>query len=942
MRIPTATYRIQFHSGFKFEAAKNIIAYLADLGISDLYASPIFKARAGSTHGYDVVDPTQLNPELGTSNDFEALVSEIKHHEMGWVQDIVPNHMAYDSQNTWLMDVLENGLDSDFSDYFDIEWDQAYEGIKGRVLAPMLGNFYGEALQNGEIKLQYEESGLSVDYHGFKLPVRIESYGKFISQNLGQVAREIGKRHPDFLKLLGILHLIKSIPHETKGKDRYAQLAFIKVLLWELYTQNPEVKDFMDSNIQVFNGEKGNPESFNLLDNLLQEQFYRLSFWKVGAEEINYRRFFTVNELISMRVQEIKVFHKTHDLISQLVEDGKITGLRIDHIDGLYDPTEYLKRLREKNGDVYITVEKILELAENLPDIWPIQGTSGYDFLNYVNGIFCQTDSEQQFTDIYTKFVRAETSYEQLFIEKKQLIVEKNLAGDVDNLAQILKKIAGQSRLSIDFTMNGLKRTLSDVLVLFPVYRTYVNGDGFREEDRIYIKAVIEAARERIPLLLNELNYIEKLLLLEWEESLTEEEKALRLHFVMRLQQLSGPLMAKGIEDTLFYLYNRHLALNEVGGNPGKFGITTAEFHEANQKQNTDWPHKMNATATHDTKRGEDVRARLNVLSEIPEEWEKQVKTWSEINRSQKIDVRGKAAPVPNDEYFFYQTLVGSYPFNESEQESFVGRVKDYMLKSVREAKLHTAWLRPDSAYEEGFLAFVEKVLEPSESNQFMKEFLPFQKWVAGYGIFNSLSQVLLKYTAPGVPDTYQGTELWDLSMVDPDNRRPVDYEARILCLKNMKEKTQTDSGKLIQELLANQADGRIKLFLTHKVLQARKENLEVFLEGDYQPLEVVGKFKDHIVAFARNYKNPTGSAGMRSIITIAPRFLTSLVESGQPPLGEQVWADTQLQLPSGSLSTWRDAIANQTISGSGAIAIGQILQHFPVALLISQTSAIA
>jgi (1->4)-alpha-D-glucan 1-alpha-D-glucosylmutase len=929
MRIPTATYRIQFHSEFKFEAARNILAYLAELGISDLYASPIFKATPGSTHGYDVTDPTQLNPELGTPEDFEALVSEIKNHDMGWVQDIVPNHMAYHSQNAWLMDVLENGLDSDFSDYFDIEWDQAYEDIKGRVLAPMLGNFYGEALHNGEIQLNYEESGLSVNYYALKLPVRIESYGRFIGQNLGQVARELGRRHPDFLKLLGILYLIKSIPNETKGKERYAQIAFVKVLLWELYTQNPEVKEFIDSNVKLFNGEKGNPDSFHLLDTLLQDQFYRLSFWKVGAEEINYRRFFTVNELISMKVQEIKVFNKTHDFVSQLVEQEKVTGLRIDHIDGLYDPTEYLKRLREKTGDVYITVEKILELEEDLPEGWPVQGTSGYDFLNYVNGIFCRTESEKQFTDIYTKINRSESSYEQLFIEKKQLIVEKNLAGDVDNLAQILKKIASQSRLGIDFTMNGLKRTLSEVLVLFPVYRTYVNGDGLSEEDRTYIKAVIEEARGRIPLLLNELNYIEKLLLLEWEESLTEEQRGLRLHFVMRLQQLSGPLMAKGIEDTLFYLYNRLLALNEVGGNPGKFGITIDEFHEVNQKQSTAWPYKMNATATHDTKRGEDVRARLNVLSEIPEEWEKQVKTWIEINRSQKIDVRGKAVPVPNDEYFFYQTLVGSYPFNESENESFVGRVKDYMLKSVREAKLHTAWLRPDSAYEEGFLAFVEKVLEPSESNQFMKEFLPFQKWVAGYGIFNSLSQVLLKYTAPGVPDTYQGTEFWDLSMVDPDNRRPVDYEQRISSLKDIKEKAQTDSLKLIDELFSSKEDGRIKLFLTHKVLQARKENLEVFQKGDYLPVEVVGKFKDHIVAFARSFGDTTA-------IAIAPRFFTTLVQPGEYPLGEQVWADTQLQLPQGSSSTWRDAIADQTISGSGAIAIGQILQHFPVALLLS------
>lgn len=929
MRIPASTYRFQFHSEFPFQSAKNIIAYLAELGISDIYASPIFKARKGSTHGYDVVDPTLLNPELGTSEDFETLVSDIKARDMGWVQDIVPNHMAYDSENTWLMDVLENGTDSEASDYFDIEWEHPYEDFKGRVLAPMLGNFYGESLENGEIQLQYDESGLTVNYYSLRLPVKIESYTRFLTQNLGQLARLLGRRHPDFVKLLGIFYLIKNAPAEPRGKERYDEIAFVKGLLWELYTQNPEVKDFIDNNIKFFNGENEHQDRFTYLDSLLNEQFYRLSFWKVGAEEINYRRFFTVNELISVKVQEIKVFHKTHAFISQLVEEGKVTGLRIDHIDGLYDPTEYLKRLRAKVGDAYITVEKILEFKEKLPETWQIQGTSGYDFLNYVNGIFCQGKNEQQLTDLYQKFTGIDTPYEQLFIDKKQLILEKNLAGDIDNLARILKTIAGQTRLGIDFTMNGLKRTLAEVLVLFPVYRTYVNGDGLSKEDPTYIKEVIEAARGRIPLLVNELNFIEKLLLLEWEESLTPEQKGLRLHFVMRLQQLSGPLMAKGIEDTLFYVYNRLISLNEVGGHPGKFGLTIADFHKFNQEQNSTWTHKMNATATHDTKRGEDARARLNVLSEIPEEWENQVETWSDINRSCKIDVRGKAVPAPNDEYFFYQTLVGSYPFNESENEAFVGRIKDYMLKSVREAKLYTAWLRPDSAYEEGFLAFVDKVLDFDESNSFIQEFLPFQKRVAGYGIFNSLSQTLLKYTSPGVPDTYQGTELWDLSMVDPDNRRPVDYEQRITFLKEIKEKAQTDILKLIDGLLSHKEDGRIKLFLTYKVLQAIKANIAVFQKGDYQPLEVSGKFKEHIVAFAR-------SNGNKTIVIITPRFLTSLIKPGKYPLGEQVWQDTCVHLPSGASSSWQDAITNQKIQTNGTLPVGEALKYFPVALLSS------
>jgi (1->4)-alpha-D-glucan 1-alpha-D-glucosylmutase len=929
MRIPTATYRIQFHPGFKFQAAQNIISYLAELGISDIYASPIFKARQGSTHGYDVVDPTQINPELGTLDDFEALVSEIQRHNMGWIQDIVPNHMAYDSQNAWLMDVLENGLDSESAEYFDIEWEHPYEDFKGRVLAPMLGNFLGECLENGEIQLNYEEQGLSINYYSLKLPVRIESYALFISQHLGQLAKELGRRHPDFIKLLGLLYLIKNIPSETKGKERYDQIAFVKGLLWELYTQNHEIQEFIDGNIKLFNGEKGNPESFNLLETLLNEQFYRLAFWKVGAEEINYRRFFTVNELICVKIQENRVFHKAHALVSQLVEEGKVTGLRIDHIDGLYDPTEYLKRLRNKVGDIYITVEKILELNEQLPSAWPIQGTSGYDFLNYTNGVFCRQDSEQDFTDIYTRYTGSTNSYGQLFIEKKQLIVDKNLAGDVDNLAQILKKIAGQSRLGSDFTMNGLKRTLGEVLALFPVYRTYVNGDGLSEDDSRYIKEAIEEAKSRIPLLLNELNFIEKLLLLDWVDSLTDEQRSLRLHFLMRMQQLTGPLMAKGIEDTLFYVYNRLLALNEVGGNPGHFGISLDEFHQFNQQQSIAWPHKMNATATHDTKRGEDARTRLNVLSEIPDEWEKEVITWTEINRSKKVQVRGRAVPVPNDEYFFYQTLLGAYPFQKHENEHFIQRVKDYLLKSVREAKLHTAWLRPDTEYEEGFLTFVDQVLEPSDSNPFLQQFLPFQKWVAEYGILNSLSQTLLKYIAPGVPDTYQGTEFWDLSMVDPDNRRPVDYSQRIAALQEIKDKTQSDILKLIDELFAHKEDGRIKLFLTHRVLQSRKENLAVFQKGEYQPLEVQGKFKEHIVAFARCWNQKT-------IVAIAPRFLTRLIQPGELPLGDKVWEDTHILIPQGMPETWNNTISTQSMSAEGTLSVGQALQHFPVALLMS------
>lgn len=930
MRVPTTTYRIQFHAGFDFKAANDIISYLAELGITDLYASPIFKAREGSTHGYDVVDSNHLNPELGTSENFEELVSKIQENGMGWVQDIVPNHMAYDTQNQFLMDVLENGHDSDYFDYFDIEWNHPDENLKGRILAPMLGNFYGDCLENGEIQLNYDEGGLSVNYYSLKLPICLASYAKFITHNLGRLAKELGRRHPDFIKLLAILYLIKSAPSETKGKERYDQIAFVKGLLWELYIQNPSVKEFIDKNIEFFNGEKGNPESFYGLDSLLADQFYRLCFWKVGAEEINYRRFFTVNELISVKVEELKVFHKTHALIFQMIEEGKFTGLRIDHIDGLYDPTEYLKRLREKTGDIYITVEKILEQKEDLPSYWPIEGTSGYDFLNYVNGIFCCGDNEQQFTDIYFRFARVNTNYEQLFKDKKGLIIEKNLAGDVDNLAQLLKKISGKSRHGNDFTRLGLARALSAVLTIFPVYRTYINQEGLRESDRTYVKDAIAKAKQQEPRLLKELDFIEKLFLLEEEESLTPEQREQQRHFVMKLQQLTGPLMAKGIEDTLFYVYNRFLSLNEVGGSPGHFGISLADFHEFNRKQQEVWPHKMNATATHDTKRGEDVRARINVLSEMPEEWEKQVKAWSEINRPQRKNLKGRMVPAPNDEYFFYQTLVGTLPFEGIENTDFIERMKHFMIKAVREAKVHTAWLRPDNDYEAAFMAFVDNVLEPSEENQFMKEVMPFWKRIAQYGIFNSLSQTLLKATAPGVPDFYQGTEFWDFSHVDPDNRRPVNFEHRVAVLREIKERAQADILKLIEELIVTREDARIKLFLIAKVLEARKQYEQVFQEGNYQPLEAIGKFKDRVVAFARTY-------GDRTIVTVAPRFLTTLIQPEEMPLGEEVWGDTSLEFAGEIPSVWKNAITEQMIKTDGKLAIGEALKIFPVALLISQ-----
>ncbi len=943
MHIPASTYRIQFNPNFTFESAQAIVPYLSELGISDLYASPIFKARQGSDHGYDVVDPNQINSALGGREKFAELIGLLQRYQLGWIQDIVPNHMAYDSENLWLMDVLEHGEDSDYHSYFDIDWNHPYEDIKGRILVPLLGNFFGHCLENGEIQLSYGESGLQVNYYDLHLPIRASSHAKLIARDLGRLRQKLGQNHPDFIRLLGILYIFNSIAEQSSGRLRREQGLFAKSLLWELYS-NPDIQQFIDENILFFNGVPGHPESFDALDNLLSEQHYRLSFWKVGAEEINYRRFFTVNELISLRVENKKVFENTHHLIHELISTGKMRGLRIDHIDGLYDPSRYLERLREKMGDVYIAVEKILELEqeyfarfEELPRDWPIQGTSGYDFLNCVNGLFCRREQARRLTEIYVAFTDLPANYEELILDKEQLIIDKNLAGDIQNLAILLKEISRQYRYGRDFTLNGLGRAVRQVLALFPIYRTYVNLEGkLDQRDRVYVEDAVRRARAFVPQLLNELNFIEKVLLLDFDEYLSQEEQFQWLHFVLKFQQLTSPLMAKGVEDTLLYVFNRFLALNEVGGKPSQSGISASAFHTYCQHQKDYWPHTMNTTSTHDTKRSEDVRSRLMVLSEIPDEWEALVMGWRDLNQDHKVKNTDRLIPDANDEYFLYQTLVGSFPFYDYEYPTYVERIKAYSVKAVREAKVHTAWLRPDTDYEDGFIQFVEKLLDLSEDNLFLKQLKTFHQRISFYGILNSLSQTLLKITAPGLPDFYQGNELWDFSLVDPDNRRPVDFKKRIDWLQDIKCQIDHDITTLLEDLKSNWMDGRLKLFLTRQGLATRTQYLEVYQRGTYQPIDIMGQYHNHVVAFARRLDQDT-------LITVVPRFFTDLVEPGEYPLSKSKWDDTSLDLPP-ELSTfsWLNTLTGERLEGGDSVLVGQILQQFPVAILVNQPSDLA
>jgi len=929
MNIPLTTYRLQFNAGFTFRDALSIVDYLSRLGVSCIYASPIFRARKGSTHGYDIIDPREINPEIGSVADFEELSAAARGSGLLWLQDIVPNHMAYSGENKLIIDLLENGRRSRYFNYFDINWQYPYEGMRSRLLAPFLGKFYGESLENGEIKLAYDTDGFHLCYYDVRLPLRIESYIKVLTFQLSSLKHNLGAEHPDLVRLLGVLYTLKNLPPHEDCRELYSHINFIKKALWDLYSGNRHIREYVDNTIEIFNGRRGDPNSFNMLEILHTEQFFRLSFWKVAAEEVNYRRFFNINELISLRVEDEEVFSFTHEFIFRSLDENMFCGVRVDHIDGLYDPAQYLRRLRDRTPEACVYVEKVLGFGEELPVTWPVQGTTGYDFLNYVNGLFCDTKNEEAFTRMYDRFIGFAMNYRNLVFDKKRLIIGKYMAGDIDALAQLMKGISNRYRYASDITIYGLKRALVDVLALFPIYRTYISHERYSDTDRIVISRVVDKAKQENPGLMHELTFIEDFLLLNFKDYFSEDDKRQWINFVMRFQQYTGPLMAKGVEDTVLYVYNRLISLNDVGGNPGKFGVNIAEFHRFNERRARHWPHTLNATATHDTKRGEDARARINVLSEIPGRWRRNVKLWSMLNRPKKKPAGEREMPDRNDEYQLYQTLVGTFPFHESEYTAYIQRIKTYAIKAVREAKINTAWLKPDEEYEEAFISFIDSILSPDGDNKFLRSFLPFQKMVADYAIVNSLSQTLLKAAAPGTPDFYQGSEMWDLSLVDPDNRRQIDFAARDAFLNDIIARDNLDRAALIDDLFEHREDGRIKLFLIYRLLQARRRHRNIFTLGSYVPLSVTGKKLDNVIAFARY-------SGKAWAIAAAIRFPVKLMKSGRYVAGHAAWADTSILLPADAPPIWSDAVTGAAISASGTLPVAELFREFPVTLLIS------
>jgi (1->4)-alpha-D-glucan 1-alpha-D-glucosylmutase len=918
MDMPRATYRIQFNSSFGFRDANAIAPYLAELGISHVYASPIFRARKGSAHGYDIVDPNEINPELGTQADFEELVATLKSYGIGWIQDIVPNHMAYDGDNPYLADVLEKGRRSRFADVFDIDWksgggsyrDRDLEPFLEPLLAPFLGRTYAECLERGEMKILLGASGLVVKVGGLHFPVNAKSCTTILGPVPGLPARVAGQSG------------------ESITDDEFTRL---KQDLWGLYEAGGTGRQFIDARLEEVNGSPGHPGSFAALDAVLSSQFYRLAHWRLSAEEINYRRFFDISDLIGVRVEDGDVLSLTHNLIFRLIERGLIDGLRIDHIDGLFDPTAYLGQVRQRLPGMYLIVEKILGNGEDLPAAWPVQGTTGYDFLNAVNGLFVMEKSAGPMERLYRAFTGLAGNPAQLLREKKRLALNTLFRGELERLCRLTKRIASGTIRGRDLTGSRLRQALAEVLIAFPVYRTYIDGGVIRDADPRYIGKALAEARSTGPGLDAEIDFIAALFDSGGSDAAggvgAEQARAWRGLF----QQFSSPLTAKGFEDTFLYVYNRLLSLNEVGGYPQHFGVSSRDFHRFCSERRKRWPESLNATATHDTKRGEDARARLNVLSEIPGPWTKQIRHWGRINRRRKSPVRGKPAPDRNDEYLLYQALIGAFPFEGNTRE-FRDRVKAYAVKALREARRHTSWIEPDGDYEGACLRFLEAILAPVEDNRFIAAFSRFQQRIDCLGALNSLSQTLIKMTAPGVPDFYQGTELWDLSLVDPDNRRPVDFAHRRGMLAAIHTGFENDRESLIEDMLSAMEDGRIKMFLIWRALSERRRFAEVFNGGEYIPLSPVGRRRNSVVAFARR-------KGPQWAVIVVPRLLHAWLKDGELPLGQGHWADTSLTPVNGMPTIWRDAITGEELVFESKFPVGRILQRFPVALLIGGDS---
>jgi malto-oligosyltrehalose synthase len=1087
-----STYRLQFNAQFTFRDATRIVPYLHSLGVTHVYASPYFTAQPGSPHGYDVCRHDQLNPEIGTPEDYAAFVSALHEHGLGQVLDVVPNHMAASSANPWWMDVLENGPSSPYAHYFDIDWQPVKDELAGKVLLPILGEQYGSALEAGQLLLAVTDRGLMLNYFDHVLPIGPKTTLQLLSHRLDELKAALGESSDAFLEYQSILTAIQHLPPAStrareEMEERHREKEVIRRRLRKLRDDEPQVAEFLERNVAEFNGTPGDARSFDRLDELLRSQVYRLCHWRSASDEVNYRRFFDVNGLAAICVESADVFERSHRLVMQLLARGDVEGLRIDHIDGLLDPARYLWRLQwaylaelawrvfadkmgangavsaeppvlaiaaddsarplpsaadgadyslppaemagaisavvldqaieeqhaataileaapslprwtelrplvlrmlcdrlklpypdrallelgkspirsEKDSTMavpdendvyartftsavelplYVVVEKILGPDEPLPDAWPVAGTSGYDFLQLVNGLLVDPQGFRELTRGYERFVGEKLEFSEVMYRCKVLILRFSMSSELQMLAHRLNRISEDHRRSRDLTLNMLRLALRETLASFPVYRTYAGPAGVSERDRRFVNQAIARAKRRSPAAdAATFDFLRGILLLEHPDSISDEARHSRELFAGRFQQVTSPVMAKGVEDTAFYLYCPLASVNEVGSHPDVAPVSMESFHHENVQRLRQYPTTMLATSTHDTKRSEDVRARIDILAEIPHLWRKTCNHWLRLNRRWHREVDGLPAPSRSDEYLFYQTLVGFWPtarLDDEEHGEVVSRLQAYMEKATHEAKTRTSWVNPNVAYDDAIREFVAKVLERRKENRFLAAFELFHEQVLDWGLYTALSQVALKIMSPGVPDIYQSQELWDFSLVDPDNRRPVDYPLRSRLLNEL----QASAGQgpqrqleLARQLAASPRDPRLKLYVTWRLLELRRQQGRLFSEGEYVPLAVTGAAAKHVCAFA--WQLPERDQAIKQVVVVVPRLLAQLATTGEPPgprplWQADTWGDTQVEFAIASGQVLRNLFSGSAVSTGTSIPVSSLFTEFPIAVL--------
>jgi (1->4)-alpha-D-glucan 1-alpha-D-glucosylmutase len=888
LKSPVSTYRVQINADFPFAAVRDLLEYFRDLGVGTLYFSPVFKARPRSPHGYDVTDPSRFSRDAGTEAEFAELSKAAAELGITMLLDIVPNHMAAAEDNPWWHDILEHGAATPSADFFDVDWNAP--GTAHRIVLPILGQDLAACLQKSEIKLELRADAVRVVYFQRALPIDPRTYADVFTVVRQHAGGHVAQAAAELVGAALAIDKRDACAREQRAARKRATQSFY-ALLREKLAGITGLREAITTALQ----EISQPEHLN---SFLEKQPFQLDFWRTGMQRINYRRFFDIADLAGVCIEHRDVFEVTHTLTLELILAGQIEGIRIDHVDGLHDPLAYLRRLRDAVGDTYVVVEKILAPGEELRADWPVQGTTGYDFIGFVTGLFVHPDGLAALSADYAARTQL-PSFAEIVYDKKKLVIEKLFAGEVAGLAHAAAALT--QRLHTPFSVEHIRAAIAEVSASLSVYRTYVR-EQIAPEDRYAIKCALTAARHRAPQIPEALfATLRRMLLLE---EIPAELQRDCLDFIMSWQQFTGPVMAKGLEDTAFYTYHSLLSLSEVGSHPDAVTSTLTQFHELIARRAEHWPFSMNASSTHDTKRSEDVRARISVLSEMAPEWTAAFDRWSAINAGHKKTVSGMRVPHINEEILLYQSLLGAWPLAPEEQGGLSSRVQKYLLKAAREAKQYSSWLDPNESYEQALFAFSDAVIR---DHRFLDDFIPFQQEVAYYGALNSLSQLILKLGAPGVPDIYQGNELWNLSLVDPDNRRPVDFKLRRELLHGIMSDAATTTS-FARQLLRTWEDGRIKLYVTWSGLQLRRQNPGLFLRGEYVPVYAHGPQADHVVAFARRYEE-------RWVLFAATRFYRHLAAPGELPIGT-MWNDTRFDLPAGAPRAWQNILSNESAEG--------------------------